>query len=702
MKIADDRIDLERGGDIEEVTFSIEASAKAFEILSAGMYSDPVTAIIRELAANAADAHTEAGTTHIPFQVHAPNSLSPHFSIRDFGTGLEPSLIKKLYTRYFKSTKTQSDELTGCLGLGSKSPFSYVDSFTVITYWNKKKYIFNSFKNERRLPSIALLGETDTDEPNGLEVSFPVKSHDFNQFIDKIKKTLRFFKHLPVVKGVPSFEFPKFDYLIKTNDYGITASSQPSVVIMGNIAYPFDIYDFTATSDVLTSKEKKLVEWGVHFFVPIGSVEIAASREKLHYSESTRSTVKKIVAEAVEVTIQESRKKLEAAKSVWEARLLAGKLRKGAIGELSGFVEDEDVLWNGKKVNETIHLDEFKIKPSVEVLSTERENYRRRRRHHYGSTPVQTGSADFHKFNAQNFGVADYNVIFVNDLNRGGYAAARRYMEEHDVSKALMFSSAPDEFIDEVDCRHLLVPVSTLPKPERKKREPGQRNAQSRTTLQRYNGYELENVDVDLDEGGVYVEIRHNKVKLNHHFKSEGFSYHPANQLSYRLNLMRLLGFNEEIYGIRTCDKAKLAKSDGEWIDFEQALEDIVRNNSSLVFDASLNLVRNKISSKIPLLRKIRTDNPVAKRSIEIWEACYAANKNEKVAPFVTLNEYTNLFEIKLDESLVDEANRFLEEYPLLRYIHTTDYDEALPNIQQYIDMVDIEREAQREMEEAA
>ena len=110
--------------------FTINASSKAFKILSSGLYQNKIRAIVRELSTNALDAHIEAKNSD-PFVVHLPTSFEPFFSIQDFGTGLSEEDVLNLYTSYFSSTKTSSDDYIGALGLGSKSPFSYVDSFTI-------------------------------------------------------------------------------------------------------------------------------------------------------------------------------------------------------------------------------------------------------------------------------------------------------------------------------------------------------------------------------------------------------------------------------------------------------------------------------------------------------------------------------------------------------------------------------------------
>ena len=169
-------------GEIGE--FRIRNSAKAFSILSSVLYANKIRAVIRELSCNAVDSHAAAGKQDTPFDVHLPNTLSPHFSIRDYGTGLSHEQVTNIYTTYFESTKTASNQFIGALGLGSKSPFSYTDNFTVTAIQNGRKGIYTAFINEAGVPSIAQMMEEATDEPAGVEVKFSVNDrYDFVKLV---------------------------------------------------------------------------------------------------------------------------------------------------------------------------------------------------------------------------------------------------------------------------------------------------------------------------------------------------------------------------------------------------------------------------------------------------------------------------------------------------------------------------------------
>jgi len=134
--------------------FRIRNSAKAFGILSSSLYANKIRAIIRELSCNAYDSHVAAGNLTTPFDMHLPNQLEPWFSIRDYGVGLTHKQVVDIYTTYFESTKTGSNDFVGALGLGSKTPFSYTDNFTVTAVKDGVRGVYSAFINEAGIPAL--------------------------------------------------------------------------------------------------------------------------------------------------------------------------------------------------------------------------------------------------------------------------------------------------------------------------------------------------------------------------------------------------------------------------------------------------------------------------------------------------------------------------------------------------------------------
>jgi hypothetical protein len=293
--------------------FRIRNSAKAFSILSSGLYANKIRAIIRELSCNAVDSHTAAGRAGTPFDVHLPTMLEPWFSVRDYGTGLDHDQVTNIYTTYFESTKTASNEFIGALGLGSKSPFSYTDNFTVTAIRAGRKGIYTAFINDAGVPSIALMSEqTQTNEPDGVEVRFAVsETQDFNRFRVEARRVYQWFANRPVISGV-DLEINDLEYLHRDIVPGVHQLkdshqvSYHSVAVMGNIAYPIEIpnSDHSLGGDLLDMLKNRLE---IHF--DIGQLDFQASREGLSYIPQTVAAIKdklESLRDALTVTLAQS------------------------------------------------------------------------------------------------------------------------------------------------------------------------------------------------------------------------------------------------------------------------------------------------------------------------------------------------------------------------------------------------------------
>jgi hypothetical protein len=273
--------------------FRIRNSAKAFKILSDGLYSNKIRAIIRELSCNAVDSHVAAGKETLPFEVHLPSILEPWFSVRDFGLGLNGDQVVNIYTTYFESTKTDSNEFIGALGLGSKSPFSYTENFTVTAIKDGVQRIYSAFINEVGVPSIAEMSMSETDEPNGVEVKFSVTDrYDYQSFRNEAYHVFTWFKNKPNVTGVDRFEHRKVRFKEENIVPGVHVldDSHECYAVMGNIAYPLNnVPEVSKHFGDLAA----LLGCGLVFEFQIGELDFAASREQLSYIPLTINSIKK-------------------------------------------------------------------------------------------------------------------------------------------------------------------------------------------------------------------------------------------------------------------------------------------------------------------------------------------------------------------------------------------------------------------------
>jgi hypothetical protein len=279
-------------GEIGE--FRIRNSAKAFNILSSGLYANKIRAVVRELSCNAVDSHVAAGCPKTPFDVHLPNAMEPWFAIRDYGVGLSDDQVVNIYTTYFESTKTDSNAYIGALGLGSKSPFSYTDNFTVTAIQNGTKGIYSAFINGDGVPSIAKMMSEQTTEPNGVEIKFSVnEKYDFSKFKSEAAEVYSYFKLQPVVSGANDFKPAEIKY--KTRDIipGVheieVGYNRHSIAIMGNIAYPIDVPNAESNLGNLA----QFLRCGLLIEFDIGELDFQASREGLSYIPQTISAIKR-------------------------------------------------------------------------------------------------------------------------------------------------------------------------------------------------------------------------------------------------------------------------------------------------------------------------------------------------------------------------------------------------------------------------
>lgn len=300
--------------------FRIRNSAKAFSILSSGLYANKIRAIIRELSCNAVDSHVEAGKADTPFDIHLPNTLEPWFSIRDYGTGLSHDQVTQIYTTYFESTKADSNAFIGALGLGSKSPFSYTDNFTVTAIKNGRRGIYSAFINDAGVPSIALMMEEASNVPAGVEVKFSVNDrYDFSKFIDEAKYVYTYFKLRPVVAGCNPFKFTEIKYADKDIIPGGHVQSgteygQKSKAIMGNIAYPIDV----PGTDKTLGEYRSMLDCRLELHFNIGELDFQASREGLSYIPSTIEAIKlklETLSARLSVRLAEEANKID---NLWE------------------------------------------------------------------------------------------------------------------------------------------------------------------------------------------------------------------------------------------------------------------------------------------------------------------------------------------------------------------------------------------------
>lgn len=314
----------------ELIQFSIKPSGKAFKTLIDSMYSDKVMAIIRELSTNAYDSHVDSGKKAIPFEVKLPTNLDQTFYVRDFGTGMTHEQVTGLYSTLFDSSKENTNRQVGMLGLGSKSPFSYVDNFSITVWQNGIERVYSAFLREDKTPFITKVAEQPSTEKTGVKVELEAKAVDIRLFEEKASFVYTWFNPVPSFVrcslNVKSAHLEK--RLISGNGWYITGDKAADLGVarakQGCVTYPINP---NAIPNLPVNIKGILESSTIVIDFPIGTIDVAPSREALSYDEMT---CRNIVARCNSILGEISKKiedELKKCTSRLEAATLFSKLK---------------------------------------------------------------------------------------------------------------------------------------------------------------------------------------------------------------------------------------------------------------------------------------------------------------------------------------------------------------------------------------
>lgn len=277
--------------DLTPSDFRINATREAFEILSGGLYSNRPLAILRELGTNALDSHIAAGTPDRPIHVVFPTDYSPRLTITDYGTGMTHDTVTGLYSTYFASSKTTTNDQTGAFGLGSKTPLSMFDAFTVDTRTPSettgRSYIVSV--SDHGTPTVTYLGPVDISPGTRITIETGVD----RTFEQNAREAFRYFPTEPetnLTGGLRNDWWYASRFRTSDNTYyaAVHEYSNTFTVIQGPVGYTVryhDIFDGRVRyPDGLEPDDYRLI-----FTVPMGTLRPSASRETISLTPSTKA-----------------------------------------------------------------------------------------------------------------------------------------------------------------------------------------------------------------------------------------------------------------------------------------------------------------------------------------------------------------------------------------------------------------------------
>lgn len=655
MIIQSEQKNIEKSEGLQSQAFGIKANAQAFSILSSRLYSDKILAIIREWSCNAWDAHVAAGKESTPIEIHLPNSFEPHFSVKDFGTGLSHNDVMKLYSTYFESSKTNDNSQIGGLGLGSKSGFCYSESFMVVSRFNGEKRTYTAYLGEDGCPSISMLGEEVTDEGNGLEVSIAVKNSDFYTFKEKSERFFRRFPTTPVFKGVAGFVVTarNVNQDIKGADWHIDMDGGGAKAMMGVVAYPINNLD----QSTLSEKARAVLGIPIEVKFGIGELEVAASREALSFTKPTIAAINSRFEAIYDEISSKISDMIATSKNKWAAMCLLREMTTKTFPALARFQQNVSFQGQPLKVS-TMAID----KAICVANKYEKPSYRRR----------------VTKYEVNDVYPVKDTEFFIKDIAKGSLGRIKEYAQNNTNRVIIVMEIVTGK--NEADVLEMLGKegdvirrVSELPKPVHA-RGTITSKGKARALVLDIEGDYLDSSeywnevdeDFDFEEGGVYVPVE--RYKIN--------DVKPGDFIKKNVNPFFVLDIDisdVEVIGLKSHLLEK-ARNHKKWVSFEdfaanKLREEIEKNKVAQVianyaeyseftnkYSWIQNLVRRIDQAELTVINDEIIKVSMGNKNANLWFSCA---QQYKVAIDKAVPEAKPAMTVKA----------LIEKYPMLRII---------------------------------
>jgi hypothetical protein len=333
-----------------QIGASRSANMKVLNILTNMIYKDKISAVWREYGCNGADANIEAGRGDTPIEITLPTKLMPEAVIRDFGIGLSEERMRDVFLKVGESTKDDSNEVTGMLGIGAKAGYAYAsEMFTVSSCCQGEKSIYQFYRDKGE-PSMTLVSREPSDAADGVEVRIPVRAEHLDEFVEKAERVFRYFRVRPIVHG-GKLDYKRAHPFFTGADWRFTGDRR-SVAVMGNVGYALDesLLDLGYNEPKIST----LIRCGIELDFAIGDLEIDPSREGLQYKDETRKKIVAKTKKAIRELAELFKKQISMAPNLWEAK----KAYSEAFEQMGNSerqtlrnIIDASVTWQGEKMN---------------------------------------------------------------------------------------------------------------------------------------------------------------------------------------------------------------------------------------------------------------------------------------------------------------------------------------------------------------
>ena len=678
----------------EEQFFSIQDQGMIFDILRNKMYSDPIMAICREITCNARDAHREVGKADVPIHIFLPNSGEPFFKVKDYGPGISPDRISNIYIKYTASTKRADNVQTGGFGLGAKTPFSYSDTFNILTTYNGKQYNYVCFIDDTKVGKIVLVSEEDTKDENGTEIIVPVQSKDFSYFVNCFERAVRHWDVKPIVKGNVVIYNKVGNEILAGDNWKISSTFDQNYgyktikLIIDGIEYPLDMSSIRDTSNKFSIING--LKGNLYLYFNVGELSLSANREQIYFDANTKKKLEErfsLISKEIKETTQT---KIDSCSNLKDAIVFCRRSLLEALSDLSFLGSLE---WKG-----------ISILPSTKhnFVGCTVYSFRKGNRYGYGDKTRISRSI------TQSIVFEENTELYINDLKIKDPVVKhiKKAFEDNPNLNSLQLIEPNDSVsLETLNEKYYLDKMGAkLVSDLTKYSSRNKKSSANRLIVYRYDNIIKGFKQVSYS----HIDEDNNKKILclfNKEFNSDkniliGESYYPVSIFRHKLNLIYEDFDNYSIYAIdSSIPKSRIAEDFEDFEDFTEFLNSKILNKPRSYYASiksrkeTVGVDENFIQSFSPFIDKIINPKSVFLKKLNIQMDASKISKKESNE----LSLYETIHGTISDEELVDLYSSKLSKieseysltYPLIQEMYYYRINTIIPHIIEYVNFID-------------
>jgi hypothetical protein len=287
----------------------LEGMKQACQIFRDNIYSNKILAVVREWTCNAVD-------EHLKHSIERPVSIgiqNEKFFVRDYAKGLSDENVRNVFGKYFRSTKSNSDQPIGGFGVGAKAGHCYNDVFYVTSFYEGKKTLYSCIlggdETGASIGQVVEIHSEPTTE-SGLLVEIEINNaEDKATFIKEAKSAavLTTLANVEVVVDSLTLDLGGKELLAEENGIRLYKledkhdnRKQLLSVTMGGVFYELpksqSPYDFSKSTPLQS----------LQLDVPVGYFDVPISRESFRDTPKFKASYEKAVQVITNLIAKES------------------------------------------------------------------------------------------------------------------------------------------------------------------------------------------------------------------------------------------------------------------------------------------------------------------------------------------------------------------------------------------------------------